>query len=117
MKCKYVLFVRGTGKYQKRGEIAGLPLDRFPPTSEPFIVVKVDESILTEDLLTNGNIALKLVKLQKPNTTEEITDEDGNPQTVTVYDYYDINGRSSEAEAPVITLDDVDLNPVEEIYE
>ena len=110
MSYKYVLFVRQNGRNQNRGEIAGLPLDKFPAYSEPFIVCKVDASVLTEDLLTNDKVSLKLSQLQKPNTTKAVTDDEGNTNTVTVYDYYDIDGRSSEAECPVITLNDVDLH-------
>ena len=82
-------------------------MDKFPSYSEPFIICKVDESILTEDILVNDKICLKLDQLQKPNTTKEVTSEEGNTHTVTVYDYYDINGRSSEQEAPLITTEDV----------
>lgn len=107
MIYKYVCFVRGYGNNQDRGEIAGLPNDNFPLTSEPFIVCRVDESILTEDLLRDDKIRLNLEKLQKPNSTKEIVDEDGTPHTVPDYDYFDVDGRSSEEESPVIDLNDV----------
>ena len=112
MNYKYVCFIRQNGRNQNRGEIAGLPLDKFPTYSEPFIVCKVDEAILTADLLTNDKVSLKLDQLQKPNTTKVVTDDEGNTNTVTVYDYYDIAGRSTEEKCPVITINDVDLHKV-----
>jgi len=98
---KYALFIRKNQLNRKRGELAGI-LPEFPKSPESFIVCKVADGVLV-----GGNVRLKLEELQKPNTTKEVTDEDGNTHTITIYDYYDINGRSSGQEAPVITLEDV----------
>ncbi len=103
----FVCFIRKDGCKVSRGYIAGKPSKDFPQTSEPFIVCKIDPSILQEGDLSDDSIRLNFSKLQKPNTTEEVTDEEGVVHTVDVYDYFDPNGRSSEVGAPVINFNDV----------
>jgi hypothetical protein len=112
MKYVYVLFIRDDSeeepKNQRRGFIAGKPSDKFPVYHDPFIVCKVDPSIITNDMLVDDTICLKLDKLQTQNTTKPVENENGEVVDVVVYDYFDKNGRSSEECCPVITLDDVD---------
>ncbi len=103
----YVNFIRRDGCKVERGYIAGKPSKDFPQTSTPFIVCKIDPSILQEGDLSDDSIRLNFAKLQKPNTIKQVTDEEGTINTVTVYDYFDPNGRSSEEEAPLIDFTDV----------
>ncbi len=107
MSYLYVNFIRKDGLKVARGYIAGVPSAEFPASPENLIVCRVDPSILREGDLADDSIHLNFEKLQKPDTTKEVEDVEGNTHTVTVYDYFDINGRSSEAEAPLIDFTDV----------
>jgi len=81
-------------------------VDNYPYDDRSFIVCKVDESIFA-----GGKTMLKLDALMKkhPNSTKQVPDEDGVFHTVDVFGYFDINGRSSEAECPVISGGDYEL--------
>lgn len=110
-KYVYCLFIRDDSddcpKNQRRGYIAGRPKEVYPYYDTPFIVVRVDRSIIKDQMLVDDTIRLNLEKLQKPNTTEEYVDENGDTQTRIVYDYFHAKGKSSEKDCPVITLADV----------
>jgi hypothetical protein len=112
MKIKYLytLFIRddnGVPQNQQRGFIAGL-VPEFPIDSKMFIVCKVDPAILTEVDLTDDTICLDLATLCKkfPNSTKEVELEDGSMFPVAVFGYFDVKGRSSEEECPIITFAD-----------
>ena len=108
----YVCFIRKNGLNNIRGEIAGKPRVSFPPSNKNLIVCKIDSSLITADITRHRSAMLKLSKLQKPNTVKVITDENGDNHAITVYDYFDQEGRSSEEDCPAITLDDVELGEV-----
>lgn len=111
MRYLYALFIRDDKwrkQNQQRGFIAGKPVTEFPVYSDPFIVCKIDPAILSESVLNDDTICLDLATLCEkfPPTTETYVDEDGSEQPRIIAGYFDIDGRSSEKECPVITFDD-----------
>ncbi len=108
---KSVPFMRVEGRLVPQFKIAQPMLFDTSKWSDTrnFILCKIEEANLPVEMHHNKNIKLKIDQLQAryPDTTEEYVDEEGNTHTVDVYDYFDPNGRSSEAEAPVIDFNDV----------
>jgi len=106
---KYVCFMRKEGHRQERGFIADKPLNKYPQDVKHFIVCKIDEEILTEDMILDDTICLKLEELiiKYPNTNKIVIDENGEDVITDVFGYFDANGHSSKEECPTITLEDV----------
>jgi hypothetical protein len=109
---KTVSFMRVDGS-KPRGQIADAKLFDTKEWSyvKPFILVKVEEDDIPDELWMNGSVHLKLDELmgRYPNTIEEYEDEEGNQQTRTIYGYFHELGHSSRLieEQPQITVEDV----------
>ena len=78
-----------------------------------FILCKIEENDLPVVMHYNPNIRLKIEKLQSeyPDTTKEVTDDDGTTREAVEYGYFSVLGNSDLAieKQPQLTVDDVEV--------
>ncbi len=81
--------------------------------SRMFILCKIEESDLPQNMHYNPNIRLKISALQKKYTDkkENYIDEDGNSQSRTIYGYFSEFGNSclDIENQPQLTVNDVEV--------
>lgn len=99
------------------GAIGEMPfgnLDKWTINNpDPFIIVRVEEATLADNmhLLGDRGLRLKLDKLRSayPDTVETYVDENGIEQEIVKYGYFSENGCSTLSDQPVITIGDVEV--------
>lgn len=114
---KYLVFMRRSGMHRPLGAIGEMPFDNLDNWAinnpDPFIIVRVEESTLANNmqLLGERGLRLKLDKLRSeyPDTSDKYVDENGVEQERTNYGYFSENGRSTLTDHPVITIEDVEV--------
>lgn len=114
---KYLVFMRHSGMHKPLGYIGELPFDNLDKWAinnpDPFIIVRVEESTLADNMHLLGNrwLRLKLDKLRSeyPDTFYKYVDENGVEQERVNCGYFSENGRSALEDQPIITIDDVEV--------
>ena len=115
MALKSVPFMRSKNRLIPQWQIADAKLFDTQKWSDArhFVLIKIEENDLPQEMYMNPNIRLRIDKLQAeyPNTTEEYIDENGDTQTKTVYGYFHELGVSSLDidKQPQLTVDDVEV--------